>query len=184
MFKVLVLSLLVPLMTPTTPAPVIVSGAPIVASSSAEDCTEDPCFDMGVYSELPSEPPSSAPQLVTAPSAPPTEAAPELGKIIQDGGKAVAAVKDAASGGMVKVATAISLVLFFFIGLLRKFGPAVISGNHIRIITVAAGAVAALAGYVASGLPLEQVFQLFMAGPGALAINELVKYFRKPESVA
>lgn len=48
-------------------------------------------------------------------------------------------------------------------------------GTTIRIFLLGAGAVAGLLGYFASGLPWYQAIYLFIAGPGAIVINEMTK---------
>jgi len=48
-------------------------------------------------------------------------------------------------------------------------------GTTIRIFLLGAGTIAGLLGYFASGLPWHQAIYLFIAGPGAIVINEMAK---------
>lgn len=48
-------------------------------------------------------------------------------------------------------------------------------GTTIRLFLLGAGALAGLLGYFASGLPWYQAIYLFIAGPGAIVINEMTK---------
>ena len=48
-------------------------------------------------------------------------------------------------------------------------------GTTIKLFLLGAGALAGLLGYFASGLPWYQAVYLFVAGPGAIVINEMVK---------
>lgn len=173
MYRVLLALILFPVLC--VAQPLVSMGGMIVEPEVTDPCLEASCMDAGLPPLMSSEPASEAPVVASAPAS-----APDL---VKQGGEVVVAVKDATGGSLVKIAAAISLTLFFLINLIQKFGNGVLSGNTIRLITVVAGAVAALAGYISAGLPWDQMLQLFLAGPGAIAINEVVKFFKTKEAV-
>lgn len=69
----------------------------------------------------------------------------------------------------------VSAILWFLIALARRVGDRFLSGNAIRLATIFGGAAAALLGHLAAGMNWIEVVQVFMAGPGAIAIHELLK---------
>lgn len=81
-------------------------------------------------------------------------------------------------------AGAISALLWLLIAVARRWGRILMSGTAVRIFVVVAGAVAGLLGHLAAGVGWAGALTLFVSGPGALAINELIKLFANPSRPA
>jgi len=126
------------------------------------------------------------PTVVSAPAevapAPPASV-PSAADVVGKGEVTAGAVRDAiALPTWTSILTAVSAGLFFVITIARRWGPLVgMSGNTIRILVLAAGAVATgLSGFVA-GVPWMQALQMVFAAGGSVLIAEALKLFkRKP----
>lgn len=112
------------------------------------------------------------PQVIPAADAP----VPDTGEVIDRAGEAVSAVKAAVeSEKLVGWLAATSAVLWALIGIARRFGGILLSGRQVRVFVLIAGAAAALTGYLGAGVGVMEALALFLAGPGAMAIEELRK---------
>ena len=157
---------LFPLMAVAQPDPVVVPSAVISAPVSEAEVVSGPAVvspeDAGVAS---------------------VASAPPVTQIVSEGKQAVSAVKDAADKpSVVTIATALSLCLFALLSIVRRFGQDLLSGNTVRLVTVLVGAIAALAGYLSMGMAWPEMLQMFLAGPGAIAVNELMKPLSKKKA--
>lgn len=118
-----------------------------------------------------STPDAAVPNPEANPDAPP----PSDAQLIDQGRKTADAIRGAVSDGtMTGIMAAISAGLFFLLMALQRWGRLLMAGNTIRLITVFGGAFAALAGYFGAGMSWGEALKLFFAGPGAMAINELL----------
>jgi hypothetical protein len=106
-----------------------------------------------------------------------TVTAPNLEELVDKGKDAYGAVHEAMDAPtLATVMGAVSACLWALIALGRRFLPMALKGHTVRIITVIGGAAAALATqYAVEGVTIWHSTLVFLAGPGALAFNEVLK---------
>lgn len=141
----------------------------------------EPRFD---DAPLPAAAPPSAPPSAAYQPNDPAAPAPNGVQVSAAGKQALdavlAAVKSDASGRLLAIMAAVSAGLWFLILMLRRFGGTLVSGGAVRAFTIFGGAVASVCGYFGAGLTWPEALQVFMAGPGALAFNEIVRIMGDP----
>ena len=122
--------------------------------------------------------PPTSPIVPGSPSIDPEAPEPSTDEIV-DAGKAAFEAGRTAAGSKTgpAILAAVSAAIWFLILAARRWGGVLLSKQSVRIVSVFGGALAAALGLLSLGLPWQQAIELFLAGPGAIALNEILRMF-------